>query len=104
MKMAKALILLTMSVYLSGFTVVQAAPVSFRSELMASVCLACHGPGAKGSLKIPPLNDLTVSDIQESMFGFKSGEERSTIMGIIAKDYRDADIKMLADYFAALPD
>ncbi len=75
-----------------------------RAEFMASSCLVCHGQEAKGALKIPPLNDLKVSDIKESMIGFKTGEERSTIMGIIAKDYSKEDIILLAEYIAALPD
>jgi len=75
-----------------------------RAELLASTCLSCHGHGAKGALKIPPLNDLKVSDIKESMIGFKSGEERSTIMGIIAREYSKEDINLLAEYIAALPD
>ncbi len=75
-----------------------------RAELLASSCFVCHGQGAKGALKIPPLNDLKVSDIKESMIGFKSGEERSTIMGIIAKEYSREDIILLAEYLAALPD
>lgn len=75
-----------------------------RAELIASSCLVCHGQGAKGALKIPPLNDLTVTDIRQSMIGFKTGEERATIMGIIAREYSREDIILLAKYIAGLPD
>lgn len=82
----------------------QAEDGSLRVDLMASFCFSCHGQGAKGALKMPPLNELKSSDIRESMIGFKSGEERSTVMEGIAKDLSKADIALLAEYFAALPD
>lgn len=85
-------------------TSVQAQDGQLRTELMASFCFSCHGQGGKGALKMPPLNELKPSDIKESMIGFKSGEERSTVMEGIAKDFSKDDIILLADYFAALPD
>lgn len=75
-----------------------------RGQVIASFCITCHGQGIRGSLKIPQLSDLKVSDLKESMIGFKTGEERSTIMGIIAKKYSKEDIVLLAEYIAALPD
>lgn len=75
-----------------------------KTKLIASFCFSCHGQGAKGALKIPSLNELKISDIRESMIGFKSGEERSTVMEGIAKDLSKDDIALLAEYFAALPD
>ena len=82
----------------------QAEDTPLRTKLMASFCVSCHGQGAKGALKVPPLNELKVSDIRESMIGFKSGEERSTVMEGIAKDLSKQDIALLAEYFAALPE
>ena len=85
-------------------TSLQAQDSQLRTELMASYCFSCHGQGGKGALTIPPLNDLKSSDIKESMIGFKSGEERSTVMEGIAKDFSKEDIMLLADYFETLPD
>ena len=64
--------------------------------------ITCHGTGGIGSLKIPELNSLKKSDILESLNGFKTGEEKSTIMDKHAKAYTDAEIKLLADYFVSL--
>lgn len=72
-----------------------------RAELLASVCVTCHGPDGKGSKKIPKLKGLKVSDIIESMKGFKNGEESSTIMDRHAKGYTDEEVKLMAEYFAS---
>jgi len=80
--------------------VMAAAPNKIR--IMADACLTCHGPNGVGSGKIPELKGLEKSDITESLFGFKSGDEKSTIMGRYAKALSDDEIDMLAEYFAAL--
>ena len=72
-----------------------------RSELLSSMCVTCHGPDGKGANKIPKLKGLKVSDIIESMNGFKTGEESSTIMIHHAKGYTDKEIKLMAQYFSA---
>ncbi len=73
-----------------------------KARIMADTCLTCHGPNGAGSGKIPELKGLEKSDITESLFGFKSGDEKSTIMGRYAKALSDNEIDMLAEYFAAL--
>lgn len=71
-----------------------------RSKILASNCVVCHGPNGKGSRKIPKLKGLDHQDIMESMRGFKTGAERSTIMDRHAKAYTNEELKLLADYFA----
>jgi cytochrome c553 len=73
-----------------------------KTEIMAHSCLTCHGPNGAGSGKIPELKGLEKSDITESLFGFASGDEKSTIMSHHAKAFTDKEINMLAEYFAAL--
>jgi len=53
-----------------------------------------------GARRIPKLSKLSKQDISESLHGFKSGEERSTIMGRHAEAYTDEEITLLAEYFA----
>ncbi|MGD8940413.1 MAG: sulfide dehydrogenase, partial [Gammaproteobacteria bacterium] len=65
-----------------------------------STCFTCHGVDGVGSGKIPELRDLKKSDITESLLGFASGDERSTIMGRHAKAYTKEEINQLAEYFA----
>ena len=85
---------------LSVNTVMAAGPS--KVKIMADACLTCHGPNGVGSGKIPELKGLEKSDITESLYGFKSGDEKSTIMGRHAKALSDKEIEMLAEYFAAL--
>lgn len=73
-----------------------------RSELLASMCVTCHGPDGKGSKKVPKLKGLEVRDIVQSMKGFQTGEESSTIMDRHANGYTDAEIRLMAEYFSAL--
>jgi len=88
---ASAMILLLFSV---------SAQAVEQGELLASMCVTCHGPDGKGAKKIPKLKGLEVSDIVQSMKGFKTGEESSTIMGRYAKGYTDKEIQLMAEYFA----
>ena len=73
-----------------------------KIELIASTCFTCHGVNGVGSGKIPELQDLKKSDITESLLGFASGEEKSTIMGRHAKAYSKEEINQLAEYFVKL--
>jgi len=73
-----------------------------KAKIMADACQTCHGPNGTGSGKIPELKGLEKSDITESLLGFKSGDEKSTIMGRYVKALSDDEINMLAEYFAAL--
>jgi sulfide dehydrogenase cytochrome subunit len=73
-----------------------------RAEILAHQCFVCHGTNGVGAGKIPELRDLDKDDIMESLNGFKSGSEKSTIMDRHAKGYSDKEIEMLADYFVSL--
>lgn len=90
----------TVVLVLSAGTVMAAAPGKIR--IMADACLTCHGPNGAGSGKIPELKGLEKSDITESLFGFKSGDEKSTIMGRYAEALSDDEINRLAEYFVTL--
>jgi len=90
----------TVALLFSINVVMAAAPNKIR--IMADACLTCHGPNGVGSGKIPELKGLEKSDITESLFGFKSGDEKSTIMGRYAEALSDDEINMLAEYFVAL--
>ncbi|VAW62414.1 hypothetical protein MNBD_GAMMA11-3114 [hydrothermal vent metagenome] len=73
-----------------------------QAELLAVGCFSCHGHEGVGAKRIPKLSKLSKQDISESLYGFKSGEERSTIMERHAKAYTDKEIALLAEYFANL--
>ena len=97
----KTLIVIGAAVLVLSVNTVMAAGPS-KVKIMADACLTCHGPNGVGSGKIPELLGLEKSDITESLFGFKSGDEKSTIMGRHAEALSDDEINMLAEYFAKL--
>jgi sulfide dehydrogenase cytochrome subunit len=80
---------------------VNAADIS-KIDIIVTTCFTCHGVNGVGSGKIPELRGLKKSDITESLLGFASGDEKSTIMGRHAKAYSKEEINMLAEYFASL--
>ena len=73
-----------------------------RVEMLVCTCFNCHGPGGRGSGRIPELRDLDASDVRESLYGFRTGEEKSTIMQHHAKGLTEEEIQLIADYFGAL--
>ena len=70
-----------------------------RGELLASMCVTCHGPEGQGSKRIPALDNHTVQELTEYMNGFKDGSERATIMDRHASSYSDEEINLIAKYF-----
>ncbi len=71
-----------------------------RAELLAAQCNACHGMGGKGAKPNPSINGEDPADFLDLMTAFGSGEEPATIMGRHASGYTEAELKMLADYYA----
>jgi len=67
-------------------------------EVLMMSCYTCHGQNAKGSGKVPSLHDIDLTDIIETMNDFKTGHEKSTIMGPYAKAYSDQEIEALANF------
>jgi cytochrome c553 len=70
-----------------------------RGELIASMCITCHGPDGQGSKRIPALDNHTVQELTEYMIGFKEGTESATIMDRHARSYGDEEIHLIAKYF-----
>jgi len=99
----KTLFLLLASAFTTilSFNAHAAAHVT-QAELLAVGCFSCHGKEGIGSKRIPKLSKLSKQDISEGLYGFKTGEEKSTIMGRHAKAYTDKEIELLASYFSSL--
>lgn len=93
-------LLFAVGIFTASF-IVKAESIA-RAEMLAHQCYACHGTHGVGAGKIPELAELDKDDIMESLTGFKSGTERSTIMDRHAKGYSDEEIELLADYFVSL--
>jgi len=95
-------IILLVGMFSTGYSLLCSAAHISRAELLAVGCFSCHGWEGIGAKRIPKLSKLTKKDISESLHGFKTGEERSTIMGRHAKAYTDEEITLLAEYFSNL--
>jgi len=70
---------------------------------LAATCANCHGTeGRAGSRDIPSLAGLRNEKIVADMKAFRSGERPATVMHQLARGYTDAQIDLLAGYFATL--
>jgi cytochrome c553 len=67
---------------------------------LAANCANCHGTqgNAQG---MPSLAGLKASYISEQMRAYRDGKRTGTIMHQLAKGYTDAQIDLIAGYFAA---
>lgn len=72
---------------------------------LAATCANCHGTQGRtvSGSSIPPLAGLQREHIVTQLKAFKAGSRPATIMHQLAKGYSDAQIELLADYFAAQP-
>lgn len=80
----------------------QAQDANLARNLAAS-CANCHGVDgyARGDMK--PLAGMPADKLIAMINDFKSGNQPATIMHQISKGYSDAQIKLVAAYFAAQP-
>lgn len=83
-----------------GFAPGFAADAVPRAELLASMCITCHGTNGKGSKPIPGISGEETEDFVDLMNAFASGEEPNSIMGHHAQGYTEAELKLLAEYFS----
>ena len=68
---------------------------------LAATCANCHGTNGQARGDMKPLAGLAAPLIIAALADYKSGARPATVMQQIAKGYTDAQIKLVADYFAA---
>ncbi len=73
-----------------------------RAQMLSFNCFTCHGPAGQGAGDIPALAGRAADELKASLQAFKRGTEQGTIMNRIARGYSDAEIDIIADYFAEL--
>jgi cytochrome c553 len=73
-----------------------------HTQVIASTCLSCHGPGGKSLGAIPSLAGLDKEYFVKSMKDFKSGARTGSIMKRHASGYTDAEYEAMGAYFAGL--
>ena len=97
------------TVLLAGFAafVTSTASAQSKDELyvagLSATCAACHGTQGKAVNGSPvvSLAGLSKDDIVAQMAAFKAGTRPATVMHQLSKGYSDAQIAMIAAYFAA---
>ena len=72
---------------------------------LAAACAICHGTLGKpaGDAPLIPLAGLPRDHISTQMRAFRDGRRPATVMHQIAKGYTDAQIEVLAAWYAAQP-
>ena len=69
---------------------------------LAATCANCHGTNGNVRGKdVKPLAGVAAEKILAQIADFKSGAQPATIMHQIAKGYTDAQLDLIAAYFAA---
>ena len=83
-------------------TPVEAADMLLARNL-AATCANCHGThgAARGEMKV--LAGVPADRISAMVAAFKNGALPATVMHQIAKGYSEAQIALIATYFAAQP-
>lgn len=76
---------------------------ALQARGLAATCANCHGTdGRAQGTAIKPLAGMPAERLLALMAGFKSGAELSTVMQQIVRGYDDAQLRLIAGYFAAL--
>lgn len=78
-----------------------AADLKMRS--LAATCAACHGTDGRSTADdaVPGLAGRPAEELVQLLQAFKAGDRPGTVMPQLAKGYDDAQIDLLARYFAA---
>ena len=97
-----ALALCALAASLPGHAQTASAQALYNRSL-AATCANCHGTDGRAvqGSSVLPLAGLEKNYLVEQMKAFKSGARPATVMHQISKGYSDAQIDILAGYFAA---
>ncbi len=68
---------------------------------LAATCANCHGTNGNARGEMRPLAGLPAQRIVQAFNDYKSGAVPATVMHQISKGYTDAQIRLIAEHFAA---
>ena len=68
---------------------------------LAATCANCHGTNGNARSAMATLAGKPAEQIVAAFNGFKSGQLPATVMHQISKGYTDAQVQLIATYFAA---
>lgn len=70
---------------------------------LAATCFTCHGTDGRSVGGVPPsLAGQNKNHLLQQMRDFRDGKRPATIMHQHAKGYTDAQLDLIADYFASV--
>jgi len=91
-----------LAAYLAGERVVSDGKPTGTAPAAAAVCVACHGQDGVGmSEDYPTLSGQPADYIEQALNDYRSGKRKNAIMAPMVQQLQKADIKALAQYFAA---
>ncbi|WP_243655625.1 c-type cytochrome [Roseateles saccharophilus] len=71
---------------------------------LAAGCASCHGiDGRSRGPAMAPLAGMKAEVMLASLADYRSGRKAGTVMPQIVKGYTEAQLRLVAAYFAALP-
>ena len=69
---------------------------------LAATCASCHGThGRPRGSAMPPLAGMKAEVMLEALADYRSGSQPGTVMPQIVKGYTEAQLRLVAAYFAA---
>jgi sulfide dehydrogenase cytochrome subunit len=83
----------------AGPSLAQTAPRP--APLVAQSCAGCHGQAGAGRGSAPAIAGLEPARFVQVWGEFRRDERPATIMNRIARGFTDAEVSVLADYFAS---
>jgi cytochrome c553 len=80
-----------------------AAQTANQARSLAATCFTCHGTDGRSVQGVPPsLAGQNRDYLLQQMRDFRDGKRPATIMHQHAKGYTDAQLVLIADYFASV--
>ena len=80
-----------------------ASPDPNLARNLAATCAGCHGTDghARPDATMPALAGVPAAQLMQTLREFRSGTRPATIMHQISKGYSEAQLELIAAYFAA---
>lgn len=70
---------------------------------LAATCANCHGTNGHAVGDMKPIAGMPAEKMIAMLADYRNGNQPATIMHQIVKGYTEEQIRLIADYFAAIP-
>jgi cytochrome subunit of sulfide dehydrogenase len=102
-KLHCAILIIAFQIIFTPATALSQSKDELNLASLAATCASCHGTLGKAvnGSPVASLAGLSKDYIVAQMAAFKSGARPATVMHQLSKGYSDAQIAMIATYFAA---